>query len=75
MQAPDIVPEPDGEIAIEWYRGAGQTFSISIGPSGPVHYAGRFGHNQEIHGVEPFLDGVPSRLLDLISEFLSSAAN
>ena len=75
MQVPDIVPESDGEIAIEWYRAACQTLSISIGPSGPVHYAGRFGHNQEVHGVEPFLDGVPSRLLVLISEFLSTAAN
>jgi hypothetical protein len=74
MAAPDLVPEADGEIALEWYLGKAQTYSISIGEKGPLHYAGLFGQNQEVHGVEPFTDSVPARLLEFISEFLNKPA-
>ena len=70
MIAPDIVPESDGDIAIEWYVGPRRTFSISVGPSGPVHYAGLFGRDEEIHGVAPFVDSVPNTFLEHISGVL-----
>ena len=72
METPEVSPEPDGEIAIEWYRPNGAVFSISIGEFGPVNYAGLFGRDQEVHGVEQFLGEVPSRLVRLISEFLAT---
>jgi len=74
MSAPDIVPEADGEIAIEWYVAPDQTFSISIGESGPLHYAGLFGHDEEVHGVAPFSDNVPQNVLQFISDLLRSPA-
>jgi hypothetical protein len=74
MTAPDLVPEADGQIALEWYQASGRTLSISIGEVGPLNYAGLFGDNQEMHGVEPFLDSVPSRLFGLITAFLSTQA-
>ncbi|HLF09904.1 MAG TPA: hypothetical protein VJA26_01725, partial [Gammaproteobacteria bacterium] len=74
MSAPEIVPEADGEIAIEWYRAKDQTFSISVAENGPLHYAGLFGRDEEVHGVEPFADSVPIRLLAFISEFLNRPA-
>lgn len=74
MRAPDIVPEADGEIAVEWYFAPNQTFSISIGEHGPLHYAGLFGHNEEIHGVAPFSDSIPGKILEFISDLLRSPA-
>ncbi len=68
--APDIVPEADGEIAIEWHVAPRRTFSISIGESGPLHYAGLFGPDEEIHGVSPFTDSVPATFLRHISEIV-----
>jgi hypothetical protein len=75
MPAPDIVPEADGEIAIEWYVADNQTFSVSIGQTGPLHYAGLFGQEDEAHGVKSF-DGaaVPEEILQLICKLLRSSA-
>lgn len=75
MPAPDIVPETDGEIAIEWYIADDQTFSVSVSRRGPLHYAGLFGHEDEVHGVKTF-DGmaVPDQILQLISDLLRSPA-
>jgi hypothetical protein len=75
MQVPDIVPESDGELAVEWYGRDGKTLSISVGETGVLHFAGLFGRNREVHGVEPFVDSVPKRLLRLIFEFTSSTAD
>lgn len=75
MPAPDIVPEADGDIAIEWYVAENQTFSVSVGGDGPLHYAGLFGHDDEVHGVKAF-DGaaVPDEILQLICRLLRSPA-
>lgn len=73
MIAPDIVPEADGDIAIEWYVAPRKTFSISIGANGPLHYAGLLGHEEEAHGVVPFTENIPETLLRHISEIVRSA--
>lgn len=67
MPAPDIVPEADGQIAIEWYLAPDKTFSVSIAEQGPAHYAGRFGPEDEDHGLKSF-DGVtvPAKIIELI---------
>jgi hypothetical protein len=74
MPAPDVVPEADGEVAIEWYVAPNQTLSISIGEAGPLHYAGLFGNNEEQHGVAQFIGSVPERISQLISDLLNSPA-
>jgi hypothetical protein len=59
LPAPDIVPEADGDVAIEWDFGPQYVFSISIGEAGFLNFAGQFGPGVERHGVDPF-DGVVS---------------
>jgi len=49
---PDVTPEPDGELALEWYGGQGSVFSISFGESDTVTYAGLYSDKSKIHGVE-----------------------
>ena len=43
MPDPDIAPDPDGEISLEWYVDKDHLFSISINAEGRLAYAGLFG--------------------------------
>lgn len=70
MPSPEIVPESDGEIAIEWDLGPNEIFSISIGELTPIHFAGLFGKNKERHGVEPFESSIPEEILSYINKLL-----
>lgn len=51
--APDILPEADGEICIDWSVDTDRIFSISIGEHGKVNFAGQFGAGGGIHGWRP----------------------
>lgn len=67
LPTPDIVPENDGEIAVEWDLGPERVFSVSIGESAYLHFAGSFGGGVERHGVEPFDGMVSQDILDYIN--------
>jgi hypothetical protein len=72
LTPPDIVPEPDGEIAVDWDFGPSLQLSISIGPSGPLHFAGVIGEDygqlRVRHGTEPFEGVVAGDLLNYIHD-------
>jgi len=72
LVSPEIVPEPDGEIAIEWDFGPTLQLSISVGPSGPLHFAGvigeAYGQPRVRHGTEPAQDTIGSDLLEYVHE-------
>ena len=72
--APDIIPEPDGEIAIEWFLSPNLTFSVSIPPLGPLHFAGRFG-DEKLHGVSPHDSSIPERVLQMLGLLFRKAAS
>ena len=78
LTPPDVVPEPDGEIAVDWYFGPSLQLSISIGPSGPLHFAGVVGEDygdlRVRHGTEPFEGVVPGDLLGYIHDLHERAA-
>ena len=60
---PEIVPEPSGEIGLEWSRGKRQVFVVSVSGSNEIIYAGLFGTNKT-HGVEYFGDSLPSMIIE-----------
>ena len=74
MCAPDLVPEADGNLAIEWYFGPHRSFSVSINSEGPVHYAGLFGGEEEIHGVAPFVGQIPQSIVQLLARLVREAS-
>lgn len=74
MPAPDIVPEADGEIAIEWDLAPMRIFSVSIGKVGPLHFAGLFGKNKELHGAEPFDEEIPEEIGRQLTKLFRCAA-
>ena len=62
---PEIYVDPDGEVTFEWYTGPRQVFSISMGSSNELIYAGLFGANKT-HGTEYLDDELPEMILDNI---------
>ena len=74
MPAPEIVPESDGEIAIEWDSSPTEIFSISIGEQSAIHFSGLFGEDKERHGVEPFEDFISEEILYYINQLLRMPA-
>jgi hypothetical protein len=47
--APDLIPEPDGEICISWSMDADRMFSVSVGAHGKINFAGQFGTEGAVH--------------------------
>jgi len=69
---PDILPEPDGGIGLEWYKDRGFSFVISVCGKDTITYAGRFGKNSETYGTEDFTDLVPNVILNGLKRLFSS---
>lgn len=59
--------EPDGHVTLEWYRGASRMISVSVDPTGWLHFA-CIKDVSRTDGMYPFVDEVPAELLDLIEK-------
>lgn len=59
---PEITPEPDGNIAFEWFDEYGRTFVFSIDDNQTLTYAGIFGQSKT-HGYERLTDFLPGTLI------------
>ncbi len=60
---PEVTPEPNGEIGLEWYRKERQVFVASVSGRNEIVYAGLLGVNKS-HGTEYFGDSLPSVILE-----------
>jgi len=60
---PEITPEPDGGIGLEWPKGKRLVFAVSIKGKNEIVYAGLFGMNKT-HGIEYFGDTLPSVIIE-----------
>jgi hypothetical protein len=65
LPLPTVGVEPDGQLTLEWHRNPRRTLSVSIGPSGELHYSALIGPSSA-YGTEYFLGDVPQSLLELI---------
>tara|TARA_Y100000310_G_scaffold145276_1_gene144608 strand:+ start:289 stop:618 length:330 start_codon:yes stop_codon:yes gene_type:complete len=72
---PDIVPEPGGDIALEWYKDKNNVFVISFSGNNVISYAGLFGENNKTYGTEFVKDSIPESILDNINRIFSEAGN
>lgn len=71
LPVPEIVAEPDGEIAFEWFKKPGYIFSVSIGKNNELTYAGIFGASKT-HGIEYLGDELPKPVLENLCKLFSS---
>ena len=72
IQAPNVVPEPTGDIGFEWFRGNGKHFTLGItGPA--IVYAGIFGGSCKKYGEEHFIGELPEEVLAILTSYFSEA--
>ncbi len=62
---PEVIPEPNGEIGLEWCREKRLVFVASVSGRNEIVYAGLFGTNKT-HGTEYFGETLPSIILENI---------
>lgn len=68
--APEIVPDPDGEIAIEWYISPSCLLSISVGSNGRLAWAGMV-DGREIRNEAILTSQVPDQVLVCINSLIA----
>ncbi len=69
---PDVVPEPDGEIAFEWDYGPWRILSVSVGPTGLLSYAALYGRTSKAHGAEKFIDRLPGAIAVCLDRLMAA---
>lgn len=72
LPQPEIVPEPMGDIAFEWYKENQYTFVISVSGVNTIAYAGIFGPGNEVHGTENFTESIPRTIIENIQRLFPS---
>lgn len=73
VPTPEMVIEPDGEVAFDWDEGRGRVLSISMSDSGTVGYAGLIGL-EPVYGRAPFAGTIPETVLYLLTRLYPSDA-
>ena len=71
IASPAIVPEPSGEIGLEWSTSEGRTFVVSIGKQPQVTFAGLLGGGTKIHGVANFVGLIPQEIAGILLQRFS----
>ncbi len=62
----EVIPEPTGNIAFEWYKGKGHVYVISVGGKSTIEYAGLFGRHSKSYGAEYFSGELPELIVSHI---------
>ena len=62
---PEIDAESDGHVTFDWHRSPRYTLSVSVSPDGYLYWSALLGP-RKLNGSEPFLNGIPSELLQLV---------
>lgn len=70
IQMPEVIPEPTGEIAFEWYKDRKHIFVTSLSGEGIISYAGLFGAKNKSHGTEIFIDNIPNVIISNIKRLI-----
>lgn len=67
LPAPEVGPEPEGDIGFEWNFGKNQLFVVSINGTNIITYAGLLGTGNKTHGTEVFDGSIPQTVINHIS--------
>jgi len=68
IQTPDVVPEPSGDISLEWHVADQKNFSLGVSGQSLV-YAGIFGGSSKSYGEERFSRDLPSTVLEILTSY------
>jgi hypothetical protein len=70
LAVPDVSAHPDGDVVFEWRVSAGKVLCVSLSSGSVVTYAGLFGVTER-HGVENFIDEIPSEIMALFGKLFA----
>jgi hypothetical protein len=65
---PDAVPEPAGEISLEWRSGNELLLSLTV-TGRTLIYASIVGGHSRQHGEEQFFDRIPKTILEILARY------
>lgn len=71
IPSPEVIPNPDGDLSLEWYMKKRALFVVTFSGKRLISYAGVFGAGSKLHGTEIFMDSVPSPIIENICRLLS----
>lgn len=60
--SPTVTAEPDGHLNLEWYKHPRRILSVSVSPTGTLHWAALIG-SEDPRGSCRFLDELPQTIL------------
>lgn len=64
---PEFVPEPSGDIALEWYSDRDHIFVLGLSGEGEISYAGKCGRENRVYGTEQIEEKLPDALIEYIN--------
>jgi len=68
IPSPDIIPEPDGEIAFDWHKNRDWSVVVSVGSTDILSYAGLLGKDNKTYGTQVFAISIPKMVIGAIRE-------
>ena len=69
VPAPELLPEPTGSIALEWYKRRDHVYVLSVYGKKTIEFAGLLGRGNEVHGRVNFEESLPPMIQDHLREF------
>lgn len=70
---PELAPEPDGSVSLDWSKSRSRLFSLSIGPSNRLAFAWLDGGDKGYATAQFSGADIPSLVLDQIRKLLGNA--
>lgn len=74
LPMPELAPEPDGQIALDWIQSKNRIFSLSIGKSGRLSYSWLDGADQGYAVARFDYCSLPPRILEGIVSIIGNAS-
>jgi len=71
LPIPEVIVEPDGDLALEWFVSNYCSFLVGFSGRGIITYAGLFGRGQKTYGTELISEAIPSSVVENIRRVLS----
>ncbi len=72
IDLPEVLPEPTGAIALEWYKNKDLVFVASLSGNGIIEYAGLFGAGNKSYGSERLGGFMPQIILHHIHRIMGN---
>ena len=69
LPVPEIIADPTGAIAFEWYVGPNRSFTASLHGNRSIEFVGLFAPGNEDYGRTNFALLIPPKILESLSRF------